>query len=262
MDRPKRLDKSQETCGHRSVIDSHCHIDQYDDPECVAKLAERHKVLTVAVTNLPSHYLLAVEHLSTFTHVQPALGLHPLLSSNHARELSEFVRLASHARHIGEIGLDFSRSGRDTRDIQVASFRTVLSALKWRTHGLVTVHSRAAEDAVLDCLDACPISSVCFHWYSGPDRTLKRILDAGHLLSFNPSMIASKRWTRLFRKVPRDRVLTETDGPFTLCNSVRSQPTDIRSVLEWIASQWDCSWTEAEGQVAMNFARVAGRHQK
>jgi TatD DNase family protein len=240
------------------MIDTHCHVDQYDDPEALAARAESDGILTVAVTNLPRHYQLASTNLRGFMHVRPALGLHPLAANEHEREIELFAQLANEAPFIGEVGLDFSSTGVASRNMQVASFRKVLSILKGKRK-FVTVHSRSAEDMVLKCLSDASFGPVAFHWFSGSSTMLKRIVDEGHYISINPAMIATKKWVDCFRMIPRDRVLTETDGPFCRHAAKIAEPSTIRAVLDWIANQWLCSPKAAETIIADNFRIIPSR---
>lgn len=240
------------------MIDTHCHIDQYDDPESLAARTESDGILTVAVTNLPSHYQQASIHLRGFIYVRPALGLHPLAANEHEREIELFAQLANEAPFIGEVGLDFSSAGVASRTRQVESFRKILSILKGKRK-FVTVHSRGAEDTVLKCLSEASFGPVAFHWFTGSSSLLKRIIDEGHYISINPSMITTKKWIDCFSMVPRDHVLTETDGPFCRHAANIAEPSTIRAVLDWIANQWHCAPNAAETTVADNFRIICSR---
>jgi TatD DNase family protein len=237
------------------VIDAHCHIDQFPDPLAVARAAEKRAITTVAVTNLPSHYTLSLPHLSAFKYVHSALGLHPLAAANHAGELPDFVRLAASARFVGEVGLDFSTTGIQTRDIQLVSFQQVAECLSGGAH-FITVHSRGAETEVLEILRERGLSPVVFHWFTGSRNRLHTLLSAGHYISVNTAMIASRKWREIFPSVPKERVLTESDGPHAKCGRRRAEPADIPHVIAWLAEQWRVDPTEAESTVLRNYQRL------
>lgn len=93
------------------MIDAHCHLDQIDCPEAIAKEAEAESLTVVAVTNLPSHYAMSLAPLRSCRFVKPALGYHPLVVAANPQEMMPFIRLARAAEFIGEVGLDFSRAG-------------------------------------------------------------------------------------------------------------------------------------------------------
>ena len=127
------------------MLDSHCHLDRYPDPNGVAIEAARRGVFTIAVTNLPSHFRLGLPHVRRLSKVRLALGLHPLAAEQHGRELPEFDELLPTTSFVGEIGLDFSREGRASADRQITSFKSVLMGLSG-TKKFVSVHSRRAEN--------------------------------------------------------------------------------------------------------------------
>jgi TatD DNase family protein len=237
------------------MIDSHCHIDLYDSPIEVAETAEKASIRTVAVTYLPSHYELAQKHLSSFRFVRPALGLHPLAAKDHERELPLFLKLASKAEFIGEVGLDFSRAGKGTKALQEKSFFSVLNALRGKKC-FATIHSRGAEEAVLDGLKSAQVGPVVFHWFSGSRSQLVKIIDSGHYVSINPAMIETEKWKELIKVVPQRMVLTESDGPFSQYRGRPSTPSDMGIVLQWLAEKWGMPVQNASDAVQTNFARI------
>src|SRR4051794_37096360 len=100
------------------LIDSHCHIDQFQSPETVVRECVTHGIRVIAVTYLPSHFAMASDRLRENSFVTPALGMHPLFVSQGVRELATFKRMAFSANFIGEIGLDFSPAGKASAGLQ------------------------------------------------------------------------------------------------------------------------------------------------
>jgi TatD DNase family protein len=68
------------------MLDTHCHVDLYKQPSAVADRAERAGVFTILVTNLPSAYERSRPYVAQRRRIRLALGLHPLLADQHARE--------------------------------------------------------------------------------------------------------------------------------------------------------------------------------
>ena len=90
---------------------------------------------------------------------------------------------------------------------------------------IVSVHSRKAEKELLALLCEYEIENVVFHWYSGPIGLIPAILEQGYYFSVNEAMCMSKNGRAIIEKIPRERVLTETDAPY-------NERTDIRVVLK------------------------------
>jgi len=54
------------------------------------------------------------------------------------------------------------------------------------------------------------------------------------------------------RSLPRERVLTETDGPFVTVRGRRAQPSDIPVLVDDLADLWSCSGEDARAQIEQN----------
>lgn len=211
------------------MIDAHCHIDAYADPYQTALVVDRARVLTIAVTNLPTDFARAYPHVRPLRYIRLALGLHPLLAAAHVGERDAFRTYLGRTSYVGEVGLDFSSEGQATRVEQIESFRFVLQLL--RAHPkFVSVHSRQAESAVLDLVEQIPVGPVVFHWFGGSLLQLERLLSLGHYCSINPAMLRSTRGRAIVERLPRDRVLTETDGPFVQVRDARRH--------RWMSVRW------------------------
>ena len=42
------------------IIDTHCHIDLYQDPKSILELCESRKINVLSMTNLPSHFKMGL----------------------------------------------------------------------------------------------------------------------------------------------------------------------------------------------------------
>jgi TatD DNase family protein len=237
------------------MLDSHCHLDRYPDPELIAAQAAQHGVFVLAVTNLPSHFGAGVSNVRALKRVRLALGLHPLAANDHARELPVFDRWFRETSFIGEVGLDFSRHGLSTAVRQLDTFRHVIRRVA-NDGKVVSLHSRGAELEVLDILNQHSAIRAIFHWYSGSLSTLDKILEAGHFLSVNPAMVSSAKGREILGRVPRERLLTETDGPHVTVGREKAMPWDVALVEGAIADLWTCSQSTVREQVWLNFTSI------
>jgi TatD DNase family protein len=238
------------------MLDAHCHIDLYPDPSRIAIDAEDAGVFTVFVTNLPSAFEAAYPHIQRFKRVRLALGLHPLRADMHTEdELARFKRLVGETSFVGEVGLDFSPDGVATRDRQLASFRFALRSLKGEPK-FVTIHSRQAEVSVLELLAQEYRHPVVFHWYTGTLKSLDLAIAQGHFFSINPAMTWSKKGKAIIARIPPDRTLTESDGPFIRIGARTIVPADIQLVEDALAEVWKTDSSAVRSAVANNFRRL------
>lgn len=205
------------------IIDTHCHFDMMPNPEGYISAKEKAGDIVIGMTNLPSHFKMGQSHLIGYKHIRLALGLHPLLTAENRKELTLFKRLVDQTSYIGEIGLDFSTEGIATKNEQISVLWEVLATIKGKKK-IVSVHSRNAEKELLDMLCEFEIKNVIFHWYSGPVDLIPAIIERGFYFSINESMCRSKNGQSIIGKIPREKILTETDAPY-------NKRTNIRMVL-------------------------------
>ncbi len=238
------------------MIDAHCHIDLYSKPTEVADRTNRANVLTILVTNLPSAFEKSCPHIKQFPNIRLALGLHPLLASQHQAERKSFQNLIDKTSYIGEIGLDFSPTGFQTKNIQIDSFRFIFNTINKKPK-FITLHSRRAESAVLDLLEEVNYPfPVVFHWYSGSLSVLEKAVEKGHYFSINTAMIESPNGQKIINRIPPERILTESDGPFVKYKSRIVEPTDVSIVERFLAEAGSVSTSQVRNKIRENFMKI------
>jgi TatD DNase family protein len=240
------------------LIDVHCHVDLYSDPIVIASESEHNNISTIAMTNLPSHFKMGYPHLLGFTKIHLALGLHPLMAERHHRELNLFEEMLPNTNFIGEIGLDFSKEGIATKAIQTRSLHFILALLK-NTQKYISLHSRGAESSLLEFLDEYKIKNAVLHWYSGSKANLKLAIESGLYFSINPAMAISQKGRKIIEFIPRELILTETDGPYLQIDGRAAKPIDVKLVLNYLSNVWEQSLEEAEDQIETNFNYILGK---
>ena len=233
------------------MIDVHCHFDLAKNPEKYISDNEKKKIITIGMTNLPSHFQMGIGHIKSYKNIRLALGLHPLLAKEHSQEYSKFKQYANETSYIGEVGLDFSREGYSTKEIQIKSFEFVLDCIKDKQK-IISLHSRRAEKEVLDMLIDKGINNAIFHWYSGAVSILHKIVSAGFFFSINSSMIQSDNGRKIIAEIPRNLILTETDFPFIENGNI----TDIHCFLSQL---WGISTLEVNDIINSNFKKMIGQ---
>ena len=104
---------------------------------------------------------------------------------------------------------------------------------------MLSIHSRRAEVTVLEFLLEFKTRPTVFHWYSGPLGVLDQILRSGHYCSLNPAMIRSTHGQQVMGRLPKERVLVETDGPYVKIGGRPETPKDIDLVYRYLSEHWD-----------------------
>ncbi len=237
------------------MIDVHCHIDQFNKPPVVAQNAENSGIVTIAVTSLPEHFKLGYPHLLNFKFIRLALGHHPMLVGKNTFDEDLFRSLATKTSYIGEIGLDFSVKNTSLRQKQIDVLVKIFEIVNDRPR-FISLHSRRAEKSLYDILTDHKIEKAVFHWYSGPLTLIDKVLGAGHFFSINPAMIKSKNGQKIIERIPSERVLTETDGPYVKIKGNPAQPKDVNLVISYLKKVWNTTDEEAELKIRENFDRI------
>jgi len=231
------------------LVDTHCHIDMFDDPVAVAQTYDRAQVGCVMTTMLPSHFALSLPYLKPFRTIRPALGMHPLRSAEGQSEIQRFNDLVRSAEYIGEIGMDLGPEGRKTRETQSAILQSILPMIG--AGKFVSVHSRNANEEVCFLLDEHGIDPVCFHYFTGGVKAAEQLVAKGHYFSVNHRMLRSNKHRRIVGVVPRDRVLVESDGPFLTKRPLAM----IENACAELGEIWRTCRAETEDILARNFSR-------
>lgn len=237
------------------MIDAHCHIDLYDNPQKVLQNCNNEGVTVLSMTNLPSHFEMGFPFFLNSKKIRLALGMHPLFAQYHESEFPKFESNFSKTSYIGEVGLDFSREGFNTKEMQLKTFVRILNLVSGKKK-ILSIHSRRAEKEVLNLLIEHGVNTAIFHWYSGPLNLIDQILDEGYYFSVNPAMIKSESGRKIIQRIPSDRLLTETDGPFIEEDGKTIMPGKVYSVIHYLASLWNMNEVDVQLKISSNFKQM------
>lgn len=235
-----------------ALIDTHVHIDFYPNPLEIAQQYESRKIYTLFVTNLPELYKKHYERFSKYKYIRLCLGYHPQIVLEYDLNKALFRECIKSTKYIGEVGLDFS--GKITtkeKQLQLDAFRFVTSP-EFNKGRIYSIHSRGAENEVLEILRANDVKHAIFHWYSGKISTLIKAVELGYYFSLNPKMLLSKSGKNIISKIPKDKILFETDGPFARINKKSLTPGEIGDFYKLFEKEI----LEFEKQVFKNFRKV------
>jgi len=235
------------------VIDFHCHLDLYPDPTAVLDECIRRGDYILSVTTTPSAWKGTSALAAGTKRIRTGLGLHPQLAHERHNELTLFDTLLPETRYIGEIGLDGAPEFRGHWQIQVAVFEHILSKCRESGGRIMSLHSRRASGAVLDFLERFSgAGTPVLHWFSGSLRDLDRAIKLGCWFSVGPAMLTGEKGRALAARMPRERVLTESDGPFTQLNGVALMPWDVGRAIQDLAAIWSLRSDEVEQNIHRN----------
>lgn len=240
------------------MIDFHCHLDLYPNPVAVLEQAVARQMYLLVVTTTPKAWKETSRLVGNSKRVRVSPGLHPELVGERFSEAPFLSHLIARSRYVGEIGLDGSTHLKASYDKQEAVFRRALQDCAVSGQRVMSIHSRAAATGVLDLLADCPNAGIpVLHWFSGSQRELERAVSLGCWFSVGPAMLKSAKGRKLAEGMPKDRILTETDGPFARLGNVPLMPWDVDKAERDLAAIWDVPTDVAERQMHQNLKHLA-----
>jgi TatD DNase family protein len=240
------------------MIDFHCHLDLFPDPREVIDECIKRQLYVLTVTTTPSAFEMTSQLVGRGKRIRVALGLHPELAAERKGELALFDALLPKTRYVGEVGLDGTPNCRKFWPDQIAVFNHVLSACKAAGGRILTIHSRRAVTDVLDRIESFFGAGVpILHWFAGSKRELVRAIELGCWFSVGPAMLTSDKGLALAAEIPRDRVLTETDGPFASLGGNRLYPWDVDQAIEPLGAIWGVDAGSVDHVLRDNLRRLA-----
>jgi len=240
-------------------FDFHCHVDLFPDPAVLIADCDRNRIVTLAVTTTPKAWKQNRRWSERSNFVIPAIGLHPELADQRRAEIAQLEQLMAETPFVGEIGLDGSPPYRNTLPIQKEVFSRALQSAQMLGARVLTIHSRRASREVLACLAehttperVLPI----LHWFSDSVTTAIEAARFGCYFSINHRMLSAESGISLIKSLPSDRLLTETDAPFTEIENRKSEPRDVTRMISRIAQLRNLSVEEMKLIVTSNAERV------
>jgi TatD DNase family protein len=206
------------------LIDSHCHLDYWQDDEIPALLARARaagvgEVVTISVRLAQGERLAAIAGANPC--VWRTAGVHPHNVAETAVASPETIAALTDDPKvigIGESGLDYFYD-KAPRDVQAASFRAHIRAARLARVPLV-IHARDADADIAAILreetDAGGAFAFLLHCFSSGRGLAEAGLALGGYISFSGILTfpRSEALRAIARDIPEDRLLVETDAPY------------------------------------------------
>jgi TatD DNase family protein len=235
------------------IIDSHCHLDDYENLSEIltnARAAGVGKVLAIGIGNGPDDMHVALEIARKHEEVFATAGIHPQEAHRATEEnLAKLSALVEDAKclAVGEIGLDYYHADNPDVEVQQAAFVAQMK-IAAAARKPITIHCRTSElatAAVKERFEAHGNPQAAWddllrligeHWtpaglpgimhcFSGNEAQAEASLAAGFYLSFAGNLTYPKSVTiqAVAKAAPVDKILVETDAPFLTPVPLRGQ---------------------------------------
>ena len=250
-------------------IDSHCHLDRYEDVNQVVKRALESGVfclLSVSVHRENAQQVLGIAE--RFPCVYASVGVHPCeVNKDPLEDLESWlVNTTLHRKVValGETGIDTQCNSPDLPR-QIQSFESHVQAAL-RTELPLIVHIRGGFDIFFDFWKHWDknIPLGVLHCFTGTWSQAKAALDMGWYISFS-GIITFKRngeLSEVARKVPENQFILETDSPWLTPEPYRgrsNEPGYLVHTASFVAQLRQCSLLDIRQCTTKNFCQLFGK---
>lgn len=256
------------------LVDSHCHLNfhryDHDRAEVLRRACEAgvKRIIIPAIDLDSCRQALALA--AAESGIYAAVGIHPNSSSDFKEsDIDELRQMAGDSKvvAVGEIGLDYHWD-KSPKPQQWRAFEAQL-ALASQLELPLIVHNRAASDDVITILENWAPSAPAkllgrlgvLHSFSASGEIAQRALELGFYLGFTGPVTFKKAdaLRDVAQRIPVDRLLIETDGPFLAPQQrrgKRNEPAYVRFVNANLAELHRVTPEEMARQTTSNAERL------
>lgn len=251
------------------LIDSHCHLDMFDD-------SIRDDIVKNANTSGVKYMLNAcaakktfdkiIEISNNYSCVFGAIGQHPEEAEREGMvskdELLSYISKGKKIIAIGETGLDYSGENFN-RDLQIENLLNHIEIASQTGLPLI-IHNRDSNDDMTDILSSQfkkKSFKAIIHCFTADKKMADAMLELGFYISAS-GIITFKNATDLrevFSTIPFDRLLVETDSPYLAPVPFRgktNEPAFVVEIAKKLAEITQKSFEEISEITSSNFKRL------
>ncbi len=250
------------------MIDSHCHLDHeplLSDLKNVIKRSKNvgiKKLLTISTSHESFDRIKKI--INEDEMIYGTIGVHPHETTDNKITTDFIIRnLTQNSKiiGIGETGLDFYYNNSDKNN-QIISFKEHIEA-SIQTNVPLIIHSRHAEDETFDILSEYKNKDlkILMHCFTGSRSfaekllTLNAYFSASGIITFKNS----QELQEIFKFLPLDKILIETDSPFLAPvpnRGKKNEPSFIDYTAQKLAEIKNISKTDLVNFTTNNFNKL------
>ena len=229
------------------LIDSHCHLDQYDDIDKVIENSINNNVKYLIVSGSEKKdNEFNMNLIDKYDNLFFSYGFHPYeagkISEDDFNKLEKYIKKEK-VIAIGEIGLDY-HYGKDNIEKQKELFRKQLDIAK-KYNMPVVIHTR---DAFLDTYNILKEYSLkgVIHCFSGSAEVAKQFISLGYYLGIGGVVtFENSNLKNTIKEIGLSNVILETDSPYlSPLRGNENQPANIKLVAEFLSNLLNISFED------------------
>jgi len=241
------------------MIDTHTHLDLYSDSLKIIEKVNKDNIFTLAVTTSPRAWVATSKVFKKYKNIYVSVGLHPEVVDIKVNEVDLLIDCIKNTNFIGEVGIDGSSRFSKSLSLQISVFEHVLQECEAQNGKIISIHSRAAESTILNLLSKYSnCGTPILHWFTGQVQELKIAIELDCWFSINPIMCNTKKGIALIKKMPKNRILPESDGPFTTLKNKTIYPWEAIHIVTTLKEIWNCSHDDVIAQLKANLYILLG----
>ena len=209
------------------MIDTHAHLHlinrPLDDVLAASKRAGVNHIIQVAIDEPSIHKNIML--YKNYSQISITGGIHPLSVTTELNitKIIQFIEDNSNEFvAIGEAGLDY-KYGADNASLQKDWFYAQLDLAK-RCNKPIIIHSRYADDDMLNIVNQYPSVKKVFHCYATNFNFFESLNGDLNYASFTGMLTFSKKGklANAVRNIPLNRLMIETDSPYLIPKGIES----------------------------------------
>jgi TatD DNase family protein len=251
------------------LVDSHCHLEFPDfAPEIdavVARACAAGVEVCLSIGTKLESFARVREIAGRFDNVWCSVGIHPHEAEKEPIDSGAPLIALTHdpkVAGIGETGLDYFYQ-HSPREAQIRNFRAHIEAARQTGLPLI-VHTRDAEDDTIAILReemAAGAFTGELHCFTGSKRLAEVALELGFFISAS-GIVTFKKSDELravFKDIPLDRLLVETDSPYLAplpYRGKRNEPAFVAHTAAALAALKGVPLEELAQATTHNFFRL------
>ncbi len=249
--------------------DSHCHINAVDfeqDREDTVSRARKNGVEYILdVCDDIKDMSRLLDFCAKHRHVYTTVGVHPEIADKYpdltAEQIAEQTK-SPYVVGIGECGLDYYYN-MDIKDSQLKIFAKHIKAAQISGLPLI-IHNREADDDMIYMLSEAYKKKKFtgeLHCFSSSEKLLETALSIGFYVSASGIITfkKSEELRQMFKNVPDDRLLIETDSPYlapTPHRGKRNEPAFVVNTAQVLAELKNMEISELAQLTTNNFLKL------
>lgn len=258
------------------TIDSHCHLDKEDYQEPISIIIKRAIEMSVdhimAVACNPNDFEGLKELIQEYPSLYGAMGIHPEYAheEQNLNLLKNYLIKTPRILALGECGLDYHES--EASPEQQQSLFNKQIDLAHELHLPLMIHSRDAEGDTRKILkiayqEGKLANGFVLHCFSGSLDMAKEAIKMGGYLSASGVITFknAERVREIFKEIPLENLLVETDAPFLAPHPYRgttNEPAYVQLTLAKLAEIKGISAEKLEKITTENFYHLYNKGGK